>query len=527
MKGEVNKVLYENDFIELTRNENTIKMRTKKSGFPIKSFDKITQKLPRLKITSFPELRRALSTEGNEGEIATYAPVIEIIVSSDKMKAEAEIYLTEAEIEEKRNELPSLVAEALKSKGIQPGQYNVSWNAVKARQTIVVAEGKFPVKGDDARITYIEVPERRPVIRADGSADYYEMNFVTPIKKGDWLGEKTPAQDGTPGIDVFGNEIASKKGLDNKLYYDRKSVEEVDEDGKKVLRAIHGGVLEFVNGIVGIGQQLVINGDVGPETGSITFDGTVVISGTVLAGYSVNATGDISIGANEGVTNAKEVRSEQADVYIKGGVFGGGTTLIEAKGSIFIKHANECSLFSNTVQVGLYLLGCEVIADYVYVDRYKGKIIGGTTEGKYRIECATAGNRHERSTLLYAKGIDKEVVQIEVQRMAQSIKNLQKQIVKLESHIEPLEKMITTLVGPQREAYDKIQDTLTTSREEIFVLDQAIQSNLQIMKSAIPPQIEITHEANPGVCIHIGSKTSIIESPTKGVFELIDGVLNI
>lgn len=520
-------MLFENDYITLTRSEDIILMHTKKSGFPIKSFDKITQELPRLKITSFPELRRALSTEGNEGEIASYAPEIEISISFDKMKAEAEIYLTAEEIEEQRQELPMLIAEALKSKGIRPGQSDINWNAIKTKQSIVVAEGIAPVKGDDAVITYIEVPERRPVIREDGSADYYEMNFVTPIKKGDWLGEKIPPQEGVNGFDIFGNEILSKKGLDNKLYYDRKSVEEVEEDGKIVLRAIHGGVLEFENGVVGIGQQLLINGDVGPETGSITFDGTVVISGTVLAGYSVNATGDISVGAKEGVTNAKEVRSEQADVYIKGGVFGGGTTVIEAKGSIFIKHANECSLFAHTVQVGSYLLGTQVIADFVYVDRHKGRIIGGNIEGKYRIECAVAGNRHERITELCAKGIDKEALHIDVQKMAQSIKNLQKQITQLENHVEPLEKVVTSLVGAQREAYDKIQDTLKTSREEIFALDQAIQANLRTMKTAVPPQIEITHVANPGVCIQIGSKISTIDSSTKGVFEMIDGVLNI
>ncbi|MBD7906779.1 FapA family protein [Sporosarcina gallistercoris] len=520
-------MLFENDYITLTRIENTISMYTKKSGFHIKSFDKITQELPRLKITSFPELRRALATEGNESEIASYAPAIEIIVSPDKMRAEAEVYLTVKEIEEKKHELPALVADALRSKGIRPGQTDINWNAVKPRQSIIVAEGNPPIKGDDAMITYIEVPERRPVIREDGSADYYEMNFVTPIRKGDWLGEKIPAQEGTNGLDIFGNEIMSKKGLDSKLHYDRKSVEEVQENGKTVLRALHGGVLEFKNGVVGIGQQLIINGDVGPETGSITFDGTVVISGTVLAGYSVNATGDISVGAKEGVTNAKEVRSEQADVYIQGGVFGGGNTVIEAKGSIFIKHANECSLFAHTVQVGLYLLGSKVIADYVYVDRNKGRIIGGNIEAKYRIECAVAGNRHERVTMLFAKGVDKEALHIEVQKMAQSIKNLQKQIEQLEKHIEPLEKIVKTLEGPKREAYDKIYDTLTKSREEVFGFDRAIQANLHTMKTAISPQIEITREANPGVTIQIGARASTLESPTKGVFEMLDGVLNI
>ena len=520
-------MLFENDFIALTLDKDIITMHTKKTGFPIKSFDQVTTELPRLKINSFPELRRALASEGSTVEIATYAPAIDINIGSNKMKADADIFLTDDEIAESSHELPSRVKQLLVEKGVTFGFCAVDWLNVRPRQNVVVAEGIEPVKGDDAILTYIEIPERRPVIREDGSADYYEMNFVNPIQKGEWLGEKIPAQEGTPGFDVFGNELPSRKGLDAKLHYDRKAVEEVEESGKIVLRALHGGVLEFHNGIVSIGQQLVINGDVGPETGSITFDGTVVISGTVLAGYSVNATGDISIGAKEGVTNAKEIRSEQADVYIQGGVYGGGSTVIEAKGSIFIKHANDCSLIAETVQVGFYLLGAEVIADFVYVDRQKGRIIGGAIEALYRIECATAGNKHERNTSLLAKGVDKEALHIDIQQMAQSIKDLQKQIVKLKSHIEPLEKVKTSLIGPQKEAYDKIHETLKTNEEKILILDESIQKSLHVMKTAIHPHIEVTKEVNPGVTIQIGKKSSLIESPTKGTFELLDGVLNI
>ena len=75
--------------------------------------------------------------------------------------------------------------------------------------------------------------------------------------------------------------------------------------------------------------------------------------GTVLAGYSVNATGDISIEGNEGITNAKEIQSSEGDIYIKGGVFGGGMTIVEAQGNIFVKHANNCKLYGKEVHVGL------------------------------------------------------------------------------------------------------------------------------------------------------------------------------
>ena len=62
------------------------------------------------------------------------------------------------------------------------------------------------------------------MIREDGSADYFEMNFVTPINQGDWLGEKTPAQEGIEGKDVLGNNLPAQRGDDAKIYFDRKSV---------------------------------------------------------------------------------------------------------------------------------------------------------------------------------------------------------------------------------------------------------------------------------------------------------------
>ncbi|WJY28974.1 DUF342 domain-containing protein [Sporosarcina trichiuri] len=520
-------MLYENDFITLTLDGESVIMETIKSGFPLKSFDRVTRELPRLRITSFPELRSALSAEGAVTEIGQYAPEIEITLSADKMKAEAVILLTEEELAERKQSLPAYVDRLLDESRIIHGRCPIDWDAVKPRQTILAAKGTEPVKGRDAQLTYIEAPERRPVIREDGSANYYEMNFVKHIKKGDWLGEKLPAQEGSSGWDVTGGQIQAKRGLDAKLVYDRKSVEEIEEDGRTVLRAIHGGVLDYHNQIVGVGRQLMIDGDVGPETGSVTFDGTVIISGTVLAGYSVNATGDISVGAKEGVTNAKEIRSEQADIYIQGGVFGGGSTVLEASGTIFIKHANDCCLFAHTVQAGLYILGSHVAADYVHVDRHKGKIIGGKTESVYLIECAYAGNHHERSTELIACGIDKEALHIEIQQLAQTIKDLQKQITTLESHADPLEPMKDTLPPPQREAYDKIQQMIRTNTDEVFALDGIIQKKLHTIKTAVRPKIEITKEANAGVTIQVGAKSTVLTSPTRGVFELTDGVLNI
>ena len=370
-------------------------------------------------------------------------------------------------------------------------------------------------------------PERKPVIREDGLADYYEMNFVFPISEGDWLGEKILPQDGINGMDVFGNVINAPKGTDDILRYDRKSVFEESEAGKIVIRATHEGALEYKDGIVSVGQHLIIDGDVGPETGAINFDGSVTIYGTVLDGFSVTATGDISIEGNEGVTNAKIIQSSEGDIYIKGGVFGGGTTIVEAQGSIYLKHANNCKLYGKEVHVGLYLFGSEIIADHVCVDKHRGRIIGGTVEALYSIETAIVGNNHDRRTILSAKGIDKEAVYKEIQTMAIDLKERQGVIEKLEGPIAKFEEMATNLSGRQPEAYEKMKATVSSNKEVIAELDKEIQLKLSQIKSSVTAQINVTKEAFPGTVIQIGRYSSTLHDETKGVFKIVDGVLNV
>ncbi|MBB4825675.1 uncharacterized protein (DUF342 family) [Sporosarcina luteola] len=521
-------MLLENDFFDLfVVDELNVYLRLKKGGFPIKSFDRIIQQHPRIKIQSFPVLKKALTEVDKEHLIGTYVPLLEIDVQSDRMKAHLYLNVTIEEAESNRDKLLQLAEQEMEELGISFGREPLDSMVLLPGTPLPIAVGKQPVDGENAIITYINRPERKPVIREDGSADYYEMNFVTPIKQGDWLGEKVPPTAGTPGIDIFGNEVPASRGSDARLEYDAKSIFEVEEGDKIVLRASHSGALEFNQGVISIGAQLVINGDVGPETGSITFDGAVRILGTVLAGYSVNAKGDISIEGNEGVTNSKEICSSEGDLYIKGGVFGGNMSVIEAKGDIFLKHANNCKIYASAVHVGLYMLGCEVVADQVHVDVHRGKIIGGHIEALHLIKCAYAGNHHERTTHLHAKGVDKDLIYREIQHLAQELKEIQDTTRQLEEHTSKFEALGDQLVGQQAEALHKMQQSIDAGLSRMLELDTEIQLGMRKIKNAIPPKIEVSQEAYPGVIIHIGQKSTTLTKTTKGVFEVFDNVLNV
>lgn len=498
-----------------------------KTGYPLKSFDLITRKYPRLKISSFPILRNALTQLGDEHIIGTWLPLVDATASPDKLTLEIIINASIQEIEENKAELLEEVDKVLDKLKVVYGRQDLRDTVIKPGVAIIAAKGREPVKGADAVITYIERPPRKPHIREDGTANHYEMNFVFAVEENQWLGEKILPKDGEDGFDIYGNTIPALRGDDAKIQYDRKSVFEEEEEEKIVIRALHGGALEQVDGLISVGKLLVVNGDVGPGTGSISFQGAVRVTGTVLDGYSVTATEDISIEGNEGVTNAKVIHSSEGDIYIKGGVFGSGITSVEAKGKIYLKHANNCKLYAEEVHVGLYLFGTEVSAEHVYVDKHDGRIIGGTVEALYTIECAIAGNAHERETILSVKGIDRKEIYQDVRMMAKELKEHKELVIKLKEHSSKLQKVVASLSREQANAYKKTLGTINLSEVEILRLDKEIQANLKIMKEAKDTKIEVGKEAFPGTIIRIGKNSTTLARSTTGVFQVVDGVLNI
>ena len=206
------ELLFQNTFFDLYVTNEDVLIDLKKTGFPLKSFEMITNQNPRIKITSFPELRKALTEVGNGHKIGYYLPLIEVIVSPDKMKAEVLINMTITEFQSEKHQLLHQVRKTLNDHGIVFGLIDLTEDDLVPGIPILAAIGREPEKGHDAQITYIEKPEKKPVIREDGLADYYEMNFVTPVEEGDWLGEKIPPTDGKPGKDVFGNSVSRHAG---------------------------------------------------------------------------------------------------------------------------------------------------------------------------------------------------------------------------------------------------------------------------------------------------------------------------
>lgn len=522
-------IVYLNDFFEITEQNGKVYIHTLKPGFLLKDFDSVLRTTPRIKLTNFALLKNVLSKQSTEPiEIGTWLPNIEIDVTRDKMVASLFVYETTDFIRQNKEELKNQIEQLIKDNAITHGIQPLQLESIVPGKAYLIAQGTPPVKGEDARVTYLEIPERKPVIREDGKADYYDMNFIFEIQEGSWLGEKIPPQLGTDGWNIYGETLPAAKGKDVSLKYDRKSAFEVEENGKVVLRSKISGVLEHIQGLISVNHHLPINGDVGVETGNINFDGSITIRGTVQSGFSVIAKGDISIEDPEGVSGAKLIRSTEGDVFIRGGIFGLGETQVEAGGSIFVKHVNEANLVAGQdINIGFYALGSNLKAHSILVDERKGKIIGGKAVAKNTIVTAISGNRLERKTDLMIEVINKQESYALIQDKAGILKNKQEEILQLESQVSKLMGMQHQFNKQQVAVFEQTKLKLKMLNEEAILLDQEIKNLMNDLRNSGKEEITITKEAYPGTIITIGKKSSMLSKLTKGTFVVEFGELNV
>ncbi|MBM7607166.1 uncharacterized protein (DUF342 family) [Lysinibacillus composti] len=522
-------MIFTNQFVKLTESDEKVYIQTLKKGLALKEFEIILRQYPRIKLSHFALLKKSLLNEMDQPvQIGEWLPVCEIDISKDGMSAYIIVHETNNTIQNNIETIKKLIKDVLKENHVIHGIKELDVVSLITGKPYEIAVGTQPVKGNDAKVEYLEIPERKPIIRDDGRADFFDMNFIFEIKEGAWLGEKTPASEGIEGINIFGNPVAAPPGKDVSIKFDPHSAYEVEEDGKVVIRAKTTGVVEHRQGLISVNRHLPIIGDVGIETGNIQFDGSISIRGTVQNGYSVTANGDISIEGIDGVTGAKLIQSIEGDIYIRGGIFGNNETQVIAGGNIFVKHVNDANLSAgNEIIIGSYSLGSNLEAAKILVDERKGKIIGGKAVALNTIVTAIAGNHLERRTELIINNSDKKKALEVIQKKAANLKIIHEEIIQLSTHLNPLIQYKEQLTGQQLAVVDEKILYLNDLKKSAEKLDQEIKHLMQGYQQVGKEKIVVRKEAFPGTFIDIGFKSSHLTKKQKGTFLIEFGELNV
>lgn len=243
------------------------------------------------------------------------------------------------------------------------------------QRDVVVAEGRSPVAGIDAKINLkfsLEQEYEDFRILPDGKIDYRKKAIIKIVLEGDTLASIEPSKPGKDGKTVLGNSLPAKEG-DSKVLYAGSNVK--ISDNATTFFATCSGQPVLNKNILHVFEHYVVSGDVDYSSGNIDFDGNVTIKGNVLSGFEVKATGDILVMKNvdAGIIDAGR------DIIILGGIIGNNESIVQCGRNLNVRHLQnaiveaegDVIIKDSAVHSEIYTTG------NVMIEQGKGTIMGG------------------------------------------------------------------------------------------------------------------------------------------------------
>ncbi|MDD4561499.1 MAG: FapA family protein [Syntrophomonadaceae bacterium] len=379
---------------------------------------------------------------------------------------------------------------------------------------ILVAEGKPPVNGKDAKIIYkFPLPSERtgPKIDEKGNVNYYDLGLIHNVKMGQLLVEKIPGDDGNPGTSVLGTEIPARKGKDIRLPRGNNTV--ADEDELNLFATIDGHV-SIADSKVIVNPVLTIARDVDFSTGDIDFVGNVCINGNVNSGFKVNSGGDIEI---RGFIDGAEVTAA-GSILVKGGITGCMKTLIKARDSIHAHFVENSRLDAGRdVAVREAIMQSYIKAGgNITVSGRKALIVGGIIQAGREVEARVMGSQLATQTIIEV-GVNPYLR--EEYQILNRVKGEKKKTMDIINH--NLQVFQRSGISPENLSEKKkmelikMLDNLKNLRQELEQITEriaVIENEFQKTQAAKVRVLEIVY---PGVRISIGQSIYIVNDPIK------------
>nr|WP_300006163.1 FapA family protein [Tissierella sp.] len=332
---------------------------------------------------------------------------------------------------------------------------------------ILIAEGNPPIHGVDGSfdIKFKTSKDLKPKIKEDGTVDFYNLENIVNVKKGDLLCTIVPPTKGTAGESVSGKIINAINGKPVPNLSGKNT--NLSEDGRSITSHIDGQV-DYIQGRINVNETFNIRGDVDGSTGNIKVVGNVVISGAVRSGFVVEATGNIQVQGSLGSVTL----ISGGDILLRGGIIGGNITC-------------ESNLTSKFIENCKVLVKGDIKTDYIMNSHIRcgknieainsiSKIVGGRCFAGENISAKVIGSPANVKTYLNI-GPDPNALKKQI--------SLKENITVLETQIKSLKSLIKLL--------QQFKDNNQLSLDKKRSLEDAIYSSNEINRSIETLKLEL------------------------------------
>jgi len=468
-------------------------------------------------VAGFDHITMKVSSFANE-KAATGEEAFKIEITEDKMMAKIIFFPSEDAFNKE------LILRKLKARGVILGINEELVNALEVEREYnipyIVAEGRPAVDGVPAVITYMFKTEKdtRPDIDDEGNVNYKKLNVIANVKKGQMLARLVPVKAGVEGANLSGDPLPPRMPKVVRLRYGKNII--VNED-KTELYAATDGLVKLFEGKVMVNNVYEVPNNVGPSTGNVEFEGTVIVHGNILTGFSVHAKGDVEVmGAVEGA----EIKSG-GNITLHAGIQGMGKSHVEAFGNLQAKYIENAEVVAGGDVHSEAILHSDVTCKgKVTVEGRKGMISGGHIRAGESVITKVLGS-HMGTVTTVEVGIDPI--------MLGEYAELKKSLPKMEGEVKKLDQVIT-LLNKRKEIDGKLDDDkqemyMSGVRNKIFLTNKTRQAKArfdelsEMVENKNSGSVSVSNELYPGVKVSIGSVSSYVKDELKYVRMVKDG----
>lgn len=324
---------------------------------------------------------------------------------------------------------------------------------------IKIATGFQPLDGVDGKIEYFvnTKVDFSPQVDNDGRVDFYNLNIINSVEKGQDLVLYHPHIEERDGKNVFGDLIPARKARVIKFPQGKNTYTE--SENPNLLKSKVDGIIIEKDGIISVSEIYKINGNVDYSTGNINNKGSVSVLGDVKSGFSMEVNDAVDV---RGIVEDCVIKAG-ADVRVTSGFSGKGKGVIFSQGNVDVRYVRNQRIHSRkSINVSNEVFDSELFAAHrIQVAGGRNmSILGGYTIAGNTIEVNCLGNEYGVKTIVEA-GFDYNLIS-RVKKNIDEISQLEATLINVD---EGLTKLITRLHLPS-----EIKKTLSILMQQKIIL---------------------------------------------------------
>jgi len=472
--------------------------------------------------------KKVAEEESSKPKDFTWGDGLSLDVSASKMSARMELSVEYAECYSSGDLYRFLRSNRIFYE-VSESQLQKIFDKKMFNEPILVSKGLQAENGEDGYVDWqvdLSILDGAKLVEHGGQVDWKDQHHVLQVEEDELLGNLIPPTNGEQGKDVYGEEIPSKPGKPTK-FPAGKGVR-VSEDGDELFSEITGVVCKEGEKI-SVSTTYNVEGDIDFKSGNVNYAGTVMITGSVLSDFKVEAGNDIHInGLVEGA-----ILNAEGNIFINGGIQGDQKAIISAGGDVTAKFINNAKVTAGKDVVVSGAISNSIVkaSKRVLLDGPKTVIVGGEIFAEEEISTSVIGSDlGVKSKLEIGAEINKRI----------ELKNEQTQkIIALKENYKKLQQATVTLnqlrdagkLSPEQSALRlkiirsglQLQAQVKRMNEDQHLIKEEIDTSLMKITGVIAKQM-----AWPGTQITIlGNSLTVKSQTSKAFFVLVKKEINV